>query len=104
MDVSRRVLFESDRSQFQVRYFEVAPNGYTSFEEHDHEHCVLVLQGTGEVYLDGDWSVIKEGDLVIVKSGVTHQFRNSSTGVFGIVCIVDKDRDRPRLLGNSTQD
>ena len=102
MDVSRRVLFDSDASQFQVRYFELAPGGYTSFERHIHEHCVVVTRGKGEVQLNDQTTSIGLMDTVVVKSNVPHQFRNTSEEPFGILCIVDRDRDRPALLGNST--
>lgn len=100
MEVTRRVLFDRDESQFQVRYFEVAPGGYTSFEKHVHEHCVLVLRGQGEVVLNGETTAITEKDVVIVTTETPHQFRNTSDAPFGILCIVDRERDRPVLLGN----
>lgn len=101
MDVTRRVLFDRDTSQFQVRYFEVAPGGYTSLEKHVHEHCVIVVRGRGEVQLGEETFEVGMLDEVTVASGVPHQFRNPSSEPFGIVCIVDRDRDRPVLLGNA---
>ena len=98
MDVSRRVLFDGERSQFQVRYFEIEPGGYTSYEQHEHEHCVVVLRGSGEVRLDDAWSAVDPMDTVIVSSRRPHQFRNTSDEPFGILCIVDRERDRPVLL------
>ena len=32
---------------FHVRYFEVAPGGWTTLEHHQHEHVVVVLRGEG---------------------------------------------------------
>lgn len=101
-DVSRRVLFSTPNSQFETRYFEIAPGGYTSHEKHGHEHCVIVARGSGEVYLDGAWGTVSPGDVVHVPPHAPHQFRNRGTEPFGILCIVDKVRDRPILLGNET--
>lgn len=100
MQVSRRVLFESDQAEFQVRYFELAPGGYTSHEKHEHEHCVVVLRGVGKVLLDDAWHEIGPGDVVHVMPNQPHQFVNNSEGPFGIVCTVNRDRDRPILLGD----
>ena len=99
-DVSRRVLFSSEESQFETRYFEIGPGGYTSEEKHQHEHCVIVMRGNGMVLLDGIWQTLGYGDVVHVAPMVAHQFLNQSEQPFGILCVVDKDRDRPILLGN----
>jgi len=104
MDVSRRVLFSSEYSQFETRYFEVAEGGYTSLEHHQHEHCVIVMRGRGEVRVGETVSEIGFGDVVHVGPHEVHQFRNSASEPFGILCIVDKERDRPVLVGNEGAD
>ncbi len=104
MDVSRRVLFTTNDSQFETRYFEVAPGGYTSLEHHQHEHCVVVMRGGGEVTIADDVTSIGFGDVVHVGPHVVHQFRNPTSEPFGILCIVDKERDRPILVGNEGLD
>ena len=99
MDVDRQILFDSESSQFQTRYFEIAPGGYSSFEEHEHEHCVMVLRGSGQVRLNDAWQEIQFRDVVHVGPHVPHQFKNDGDEPFGILCIVDRVRDRPTLLG-----
>lgn len=96
LDVTRRTLMESSGSQ--VRYFEVAPGGFTSFEKHEHEHLVVVLRGAGSVRLGSEWEPIELHDTVHVGPMVPHQFRNTGNEPFGILCVVDRDRDRPILL------
>jgi mannose-6-phosphate isomerase-like protein (cupin superfamily) len=97
---TRRVLAEESKTGFQTRYFEVAVDGYTSFEQHQHEHVVVVLRGTGMVLLGETWHAIGQNDCVHVPPGMPHQFRNCGSEPFGILCVVDQDRDRPVLLGN----
>ena len=36
---------------FELRYFELAPGGYSSLERHEHPHAVVVLRGRGTVRL-----------------------------------------------------
>ncbi len=103
MEVSRRVLFDSEQSQFQVRYFEVAPGGYTSFERHVHEHCVIVLRGQGRVLLGEETHEVGPGDVVEVASSTPHQFSNEGPDPFGILCVVDRERDRPEPLVSETR-
>ncbi|MFI5386671.1 MAG: cupin domain-containing protein [Fimbriimonadales bacterium] len=96
--VTRRTLLEPNGTQFEVRYFEVAPEGHTSFEKHEHEHCVVVLRGNGRVRLGDEWSDISLHDTVYVGPMVPHQFENAGVEPFGILCVVDRERDRPILL------
>ncbi|RYG35127.1 cupin domain-containing protein [bacterium] len=100
VSVTRRVLAEESGTNFETRYFEVAPGGYTSFERHGHEHVVIVQRGTGRVRLHDEWSDIAQGDTVHVAPNTPHQFVNAGDEPFGIVCVVDRDRDRPVLLEN----
>lgn len=98
-DVTRQVLFESEASGFQVRYFEILPGGYSSFERHEHEHCVIVQLGSGRVRLGDEWHSITKGDIVRVSSKTPHQF-TAEAETLGILCIVDSIRDIPELLEN----
>ncbi|MBX3118421.1 MAG: cupin domain-containing protein [Fimbriimonadaceae bacterium] len=102
--VTRRNLSEAADAQFEVRYFEIAPDGYTSFEKHEHEHCVIVLRGIGEVRLGDNWTQVTEQDVVRVSGGEPHQFRNRNREPFGILCIVNRERDRPVLLEDGSKD
>ena len=98
VSVTRRVLTASAKTSFETRFFEIAAGGYTSFERHEHEHVVVVTRGQGRVRLGDEWSEIGEGDFIHVPQNTPHQFTNESNQPFGIVCIVDRDRDRPVLL------
>ena len=95
--VTRRVLASDTRAGFETRYFDIAPGGYTSFERHSHEHVVIVLQGSGTVRLGGESHSIASGDAVHVAPNEPHQFLTEAG--MGILCTVDRDRDRPILLG-----
>lgn len=99
--VTRRVLFDSTGSGFQVRYFEIGPGGHTTYERHRHEHCVIVLSGAGVVSLEGQDHAVGERDVVHVGPLVPHQFSNPHPEPFGILCVVDRDRDRPEPLGTN---
>lgn len=101
MDVTRTVLFDSENSTFQTRYFELAPGGYSSHEQHQHEHCVVVLRGSGRVRLGETWSEIGPNDVIHVGPGVPHQFE-APLETMGILCIVDRVRDPAVPIQNQT--
>ncbi len=93
---------KGETTSFHVRYFELAPGGFTSLEEHGHEHVVVVLRGHGQVQLGATTHDVNFADTVYVAPHEQHQFRNpSASEPFGFLCIVDAQRDRPVLLPKS---
>lgn len=81
---------------FITRYFEVEPGGFSSLELHRHPHCVIVVRGHGHVVLGEESVAIAPLDVVHVGSETVHQFRAAADQPLGFLCIVDRDRDRPR--------
>ncbi|TMK03528.1 MAG: cupin domain-containing protein [Alphaproteobacteria bacterium] len=45
--VTRQVLFADPKLYGELRYFEVAPGGYSTLERHQHMHAVMILRGRG---------------------------------------------------------
>lgn len=104
-DVHRYTLLGGDEDEeqelnFQTRYFEVHPGGYTSFEYHNHPHAVVVIRGSGEVILGDEIHEIGMHDVVYVGPGKPHQFKADEDNPLGFLCIVDRDRDRPNIPGD----
>jgi quercetin dioxygenase-like cupin family protein len=87
-----------EKTNFQVRYFEIAPAGFTTLEHHRHEHAVVVLRGRGEVRLGDAWHEVGFGDVVYVAPDEVHQLRNPGAEPFGFLCMVDAERDRPAAV------
>ncbi len=83
-----------------VRYFEVAPGGYSSLERHHHAHAVIVLRGRGWVILDEQASELGAGDCVYVAPDTIHQFRAAPDEGLGFLCIVDSERDPAVAAGD----
>lgn len=98
--VTRHTLLKQSNgpAAFEVRYFEVAPQGYSSLEKHEHIHAVLILRGKGRVLLGDSVYPAKAMDFFYIPSETAHQFINDGTEPFGFLCIVNLQRDRPRPL------
>ena len=96
--VSRRVFVgESGESPlFHTRYFEVAEGGYTTLEQHLHEHVVVVMRGHGVALVGERRVALAFGDVLYVAPDDVHQLSNSGSEPFGFLCIVNAERDRPR--------
>jgi hypothetical protein len=41
--ITRQVLFSDPEMHGELRYFEVAPGGFSTLERHEHMHAVLIL-------------------------------------------------------------
>jgi len=105
-EVSRRVLLgreAGDELAFEVRYFEIAPGGFTTFEHHRHPHAVVVLAGSGEVRLGEERHPLERFDTVYVGPGEPHQFRAAADEALGILCVVDEERDSPVPIGEEAE-
>ncbi|MBY0230207.1 MAG: cupin domain-containing protein [Gemmataceae bacterium] len=98
--VTRSVLVgeSGESTRFHLRYFEIAPGGFSTLERHRHEHVVVVLRGRGTVRLGETTHEVGHGDTVYVAPGEVHQLRNAGEEPFGFLCLVDAERDRPEAV------
>ena len=100
-DVTRQVLFDTSDPTAQLRYFEVAPGGWTTLERHDHTHAVMVIRGRGQCLVGDKAYDLAERDLVSVPPMTWHQFRAAPGEALGFLCLVASERDRPQLPGTA---
>lgn len=100
-DVTRQVLFDSTDPPAQLRYFEVAPGGWTTLERHEHVHAVMVIRGRGQCLVGDKAYDIGMHDLVSVPPMTWHQFRSAADEPLGFLCLVAAERDRPELPPDS---
>src|SRR5437868_3978816 len=95
--VTRQVLFSDPNLRGELRYFEVAPDGYSTLERHQHMHAVMILRGRGHCLVGGEVRPVETRDLVTVPPMTWHQFRASRGEPLGFLCMVDAARDKPQL-------
>lgn len=88
---------------FELRYFELAPGGYSSLERHEHPHAVVVLKGRGTVRLGETVEEVGPFDVVYVAPQEVHRFSADSAEALGFLCIVDRHRDRPVLVDDEPE-
>ena len=86
---------------FDVRYFEIAPGGHSSLEQHRHAHVVFGIRGRGRVLLAGEVQEIGFLDMAYIAPDDPHQLLNPYEEPFGFLCVVDHERDRPRAVGEA---
>jgi quercetin dioxygenase-like cupin family protein len=73
---------------FALRYFEIEPGGWSSLDQHAHEHGVFILRGQGQVLLGKEESTVAFGDVVYVSPYEPHQFKNIGDEPLGFLCVI----------------
>ncbi len=99
-DIIRQTLIgnHGETTKFHLRYFEIAPGGYSSFEMHTHEHVVIGIRGEGICIAGKKKYRIRFLDTLYIKPNEPHQLQNPYDEPFGFFCIVNAKRDRPKTL------
>jgi quercetin dioxygenase-like cupin family protein len=84
--ISRHTLV---RGSFEVRYFEIAPGGFSSLEKHAHEHAVFAVRGRGRALVGDQVFELAPLDLVQTAPWLPHRW------------VIDGERDSPQPLDDS---
>lgn len=73
---------------FAMRMFEIGPGGHTPLHQHDYEHEIYVLEGSG-VAVDGQQEhPLQPGDVIHVRPNDVHQFRNVGSDTMKMLCLI----------------
>lgn len=96
-DITRQTLFKRSDMAGELRYFEIAPGGYSTLERHHHVHAVMIIRGHGRCLIGDEVHDVMPYDLVSIAAMQWHQFRADPNEVLGFLCMVDIERDKPQL-------
>jgi mannose-6-phosphate isomerase-like protein (cupin superfamily) len=95
--ITRQTLFSDPGMTGELRYFEMAADGFSTLERHEHMHAVLILRGRGHCLVGGEVRSVETRDLVTVPPMTWHQFRATKGEPLGFLCMVNAQRDKPQL-------
>jgi len=100
VDIVRHGLIgnQGETTKFHLRYFEIAPDGHSSFEWHNHEHVVICIRGRGICLAGKKKYQIGFLDTLYIEPKMPHQLRNPFDEPFGFFCIVNAKRDKPKKV------
>ncbi len=79
---------EDGAENFAMRLFEVEPNGYTPYHQHDWEHEVFVLEGEGVARHEDGEAPLRRGDVLFVPPMTWHSIKNTGKGVLKFLCLI----------------
>jgi S-methyl-1-thioxylulose 5-phosphate methylthiotransferase len=101
--LSRHTLVRAPEAgvSFEVRYFEIAPGGFSSLEKHRHVHVVFAARGHGRALIGDQVVELSPLDLVQTPPFAPHRWVNAGDEPFGFICTVEGERDRPQPLDDA---
>ena len=80
---------------FTMRLFELEPGGNSPFHEHDWEHQVFVLEGSGTVaFPNGEKKPLKPWDVVWIPENEKHNFNAGENGL-KFICLIPYGKLKP---------
>ena len=96
--VGMRMLIGPDDGapNFHMRHFTVEPGGHSPHHQHDYEHEVLILSGTGVLKTDQGDQPLAANDVVFVPPNDKHQFRNTGEQPLEFICLIPAPQDCAR--------
>lgn len=74
-----------------MRVVEVEVGGFTPKHSHPWPHINYMIEGKGEVMIDGTAYPVESGSYSFVPNDTLHQFRNVGDTIFKFICIVPKE-------------
>ncbi len=77
-----------------MRLFTLEANGAAPRHSHDWEHIIYVLEGEGNLFLEGSDHPLSAGSVAYVPALSDHQISNRTEGRFVFICIVPERGDQ----------
>lgn len=92
-DASIKVLVSKNEGweSHVMRVIDVKQNGFTPKHSHDWPHINYIIEGEGELMIDGKINQVSAGSYAYIPSNTIHQFTNVGNSVFKFICIVPKE-------------
>lgn len=85
---------EDQAPVYNMRMIEIQPGGHSPDHSHPYEHENFVVEGEGEVMIEGKVEKIGPGTVILVPPGARHQYRNSGTTLLRFLCSIPVERLR----------
>lgn len=87
---------EDGADNFAMRHFTIAPQGYTPYHNHDWEHEVFILEGSGVVRIGDQSRELEQGTVIFIPQNIKHQFNNSSAQPLRFICMIPNQTKDPK--------
>jgi len=91
-DVLKHVLVgpKDDAPNFIIRYFHVPVGQKTFYDQHPHEHGVVILHGKARVQINDEFHELGPLSSVFISGNDIHQFTNIGETPLGFICVINR--------------
>ena len=95
-NIEKQVLIGPAQGWFDyvMRLFTVGPHGHAPRHSHSWPHIMYVVEGTGNLFLEGKDHPLSAGSVAYVPSDADHQVQNTSDAAMVFICIVPEYGDK----------
>lgn len=88
------IIGEELTSAYSVDLMRVAPGGFSEAHTDQGRHAFVILEGAGQVIIDGQTFRFQQGDIVKVPPGSLHELRNHGEDSLVFLTVYDPPRRR----------
>lgn len=94
--VEKQILIgpEQGWADYVMRLFTLGKEGYAPRHHHPWPHIMYVVEGEGNLFMEGKDYPLRAGSVTYVPSECDHQVSNTSDLPFVFICIVPKEGDK----------
>ncbi len=91
-DVLKHVLVGPDDGapNFIIRYFNVPVGEKTFYDQHPHEHGIVILHGKARVQIKDDFYELGPLSSVFISGNDIHQLVNIGETPLGFICVIKR--------------
>ncbi len=76
---------------FVIRYFHVPVGDNTFFDQHPHEHGIVILHGKAKVRIGESFYELNPLDAVFISGNDIHQLVNIGDEPLGFMCVITRE-------------
>jgi quercetin dioxygenase-like cupin family protein len=93
--VIKHVLVGPDEGapNFVIRYFHVPVGDNTFYDQHPHEHGIVILHGKARVQIKGDFYELGPLDAIFISGNDIHQLTNIGETPLGFLCVITRQAE-----------
>ena len=81
---------EDNAPNFIIRYFHVPVGKKTFFDQHPHEHGIVILHGKAKVQINDDFYDVSPLDSIFIQGNDIHQLTNTGQEPLGFICVIKR--------------
>ncbi len=81
---------EDEAPNFIIRYFNVPVGEKTFFDQHPHEHGIVILHGKAKVQINDDFYELEPLSSIFISGMDIHQLTNIGAEPLGFICVIQR--------------